>query len=41
MDRGFLAKNVIPYHQFFRADMPKPLTGPDQKYEFDLSRLQV
>ena len=41
MDREFLGKNVIPYHQFFRADMPEPATGPDQRYDFDLSQLQV
>ena len=42
MDREFLGKSVIPYHQFFRADMPEPNTGPDQKlYDFNLSQLQV
>lgn len=40
MDREFLEKNVIPYHQFFRADLPKPL-HPDKKYDFDLSQLKV
>jgi hypothetical protein len=37
MDREFLEKNVIPYHQFFRADLP----WPDKKYDFDLSQLKV
>ena len=40
MDREFLEKNVIPYHQFFRADLPEPL-HPDKKYDFDLSQLKV
>ena len=40
MDREFLDKNVIPYHQFFRADLPKPI-HPDKKYNFDLSQLKV
>ena len=40
MDREFLEKGVIPYHQFFRADLPKPLY-PDRKYDFDLSQLKV